>query len=52
MPKGKKNKRVVKERNWVAVAAHFHSGSGAHTDKKKKASKKACRGKVNLKKWD
>ena len=50
----KKNKKVtkVKERNWIAVAAHFHTGGGSHGDKKKQASKKACRKKINLKKWD
>ena len=43
----KKNKaKVAKERNWIAVAAHFKTGSGSHGDKKKAASKNACRGKV------
>ena len=38
----KKNKKV-KERNWIAVAAHFKTTAGAHKDKKKEASRKACR---------
>lgn len=42
--KSNKNK-VPKERNWLAVHAHFKSGSGSHGDKKKQASKSACRGK-------
>ena len=36
---------VPKQRNWAAVAAHFKTGAGSHGDKKKQASKKACRGK-------
>ena len=51
MKKDKRAKKIVKERNWIAVAAQFHSGSGVHKDKKKEKSKRACRGKVNLKKW-
>jgi hypothetical protein len=51
MKKDKRVKKIVKERNWIAVAAQFHSGSGVHKDKKKEKSKRACRGKVNLKKW-
>ena len=52
MSKAKKQKnKVVKERNWIAVAAHFHTGSGSHGDKKKQASKKACRKKINKKDW-
>ena len=40
----KKNKgKKIKERNWIAVAAHFRSGAGTHKDKKKESSKKACR---------
>lgn len=45
MPK-KKNKKI-KERNWIAVSAHFKTRAGAHQDKKKQASKKACRKKYN-----
>ena len=33
-------------RNWLAVRAHFKTGAGSHGDKKKKNSKKACRGRV------
>ena len=44
----KNNVQAPKRRNWVAVAAHFKTGSGTHGDKKKQASKNACRGKV---KW-
>lgn len=36
-----------KTRNWLAVHAHFKSGSGSHGDKKKKNNKSACRGKHN-----
>ena len=38
--------KKLKSRNWIAVSAQFHSGAGAHKDKKKEASKKACRGKI------
>ena len=38
----------VKKRNWIAVAAHFKTGSGKHPDKKKKADKNACRKKVQV----
>ncbi len=38
----------LKKRNWLAVKAHFKSGAGAHTDKKKEKNKKACRKKVEL----
>lgn len=34
----------AKVRNWLAVHAHFRTGAGRHTDKKKKQSKEACRG--------
>ena len=45
----KKNKtKTAKPRNWLAVHAFQRSGSGTHGDKKKKASKNACRGKVRL----
>jgi hypothetical protein len=37
----------MKTRNWVAVAAHHRKNAGAHKDKKKQASKKACRKKIN-----
>ena len=35
-------------RNPVALAMALRGGQGRHTDKKKAASKKACRGKVRL----
>ena len=41
-------KKVVKTRNWIAVAAHFKTGSGHHGDKskysRKKKHKKSLRG--------
>ena len=49
MSKNKKKKNVVKERNWIAVAAHFHTGGGSHGDKKKKESKYKCRKKIKIK---
>lgn len=42
----KKKQPQQKQRNWIAVAAHFKTGGGSHGDKKKKANKNACRGKV------
>lgn len=38
--------RRATTRNWLAVRAFQRGGAGHHTDKKKAASKKACRGKV------
>ena len=38
-----KKVKEKKMRNWFAVAAHFKSGAGAHVDKKKQASRRACR---------
>ena len=35
-----------KVRNWTAVEAHLRGGAGIHKDKKKEASKKACRKKI------
>lgn len=46
MAKKTKKPRTPKTRNLVAVAAFQRSGAGRHTDKKKAASKKACRGRV------
>tara|TARA_B100001123_G_scaffold108082_1_gene125876 strand:+ start:256 stop:480 length:225 start_codon:yes stop_codon:yes gene_type:complete len=44
-PKKHKNKsKKPKARNWLAVHAHFRSGSGSHKDRKKEANRKACRG--------
>ena len=48
MAKKNKKPKAVKVRNWTAVAAHFKTGAGSHGDKKKAASKKACRGRVVL----
>ena len=48
MSSNKKSKKI-KTRNWIAVAAHFKTGSGAHKDKKKEDSKKKCRGKIKEK---
>ena len=45
-----KKTQKPKPRNWMAVQAHFKSGSGHHGDKKKKLSKNACRG--NKKRWE
>ena len=46
MAKKIKKPKAPKIRNWTAVAAHFKTGAGSHGDKKKKNSKKACRGRV------
>ena len=46
--KSKKQKKLRPPRNWIAVYAHLRPGSGNHGDKKKQASKTACRGRV---KW-
>lgn len=46
MAKKTKKPRTPKTRNWGAVAAHFKTGAGSHGDKRKAASKKACRGRV------
>ena len=46
MAKKIKKPKTPKVRNLVAVAAFQRSGAGRHTDRKKAASKKACRGKV------
>ncbi len=37
--------KKIKQRNWVAVDAHFRKG-GAMQDRKKQQNKKLCRGKV------
>ena len=36
---------MKKARNWLAVHAH-NRRAGTHTDRKKRANKRACRGKV------
>ena len=38
--------KKAKTRNWLAVRAYLRSGAGKHPDKKKKANKNACRGRV------
>ena len=43
--KSKKKNKAPKERNWLAIHAHNRKG-GAMADRKKKQSKRACRGKV------
>tara|TARA_Y100000592_G_scaffold84927_1_gene136390 strand:- start:939 stop:1124 length:186 start_codon:yes stop_codon:yes gene_type:complete len=48
--KRNRKKRVLqkpKERNWIAQKAHTRTGAGAHKDKKKEASKRACRRKID-----
>ena len=40
----RKNTKRRKARNIIAVAAIVRSGAGRHEDRKKEASKKACRG--------
>jgi hypothetical protein len=48
----KKNKAITvsftlgKQRNPLAVSSWNRSGSGRHPDRKKRANKDACRGKV------
>ena len=46
--KKKKKKKIkkIKERIWVAVAAHFKPRAGSHEDKKKKENKYKCRKKI------
>tara|TARA_B100000282_G_scaffold203850_1_gene149503 strand:+ start:329 stop:475 length:147 start_codon:yes stop_codon:yes gene_type:complete len=34
MSKKNKKQQVPKQRNWVAVAAHFKTGAGSHGSKK------------------
>tara|TARA_Y100000310_G_scaffold246252_1_gene251464 strand:+ start:916 stop:1053 length:138 start_codon:yes stop_codon:yes gene_type:complete len=43
----KRKSQKPKQRNWIAVAAHFRR-AGAMKDKKKAANKKACRVKVRV----
>ena len=40
--------KKLKLRNWVAVAAFQHGGSGKHADKKKKSNKLFCRKKFRV----
>ena len=52
MDKKKKNKiKMPKERNFIAIAAHFRTGAGSHGDQKKEDNKNKCRKKVNIKDW-
>ena len=51
MSSKKKKNNMPKERNWIAVQAHFRTGAGLHCDKKKEDSKNKCRKKINLKDW-
>ena len=44
--KNNKKAKVLKSRNWIAIAAHFRTGAGSHGNKKKARSKTACRGKI------
>ena len=39
------NAQERRQRNWLAVRAHFKTGAGSHGDKKKANNKNACRGK-------
>ncbi len=43
-------KPVIKIRNWLAVEAHLRGGSGNHGSKRREDKRKACRGKVNVRK--
>jgi len=45
MSKHKKKNKAPKARNWLAVHAHARRG-GPMKDRKKAASKKACRGRI------
>ncbi len=40
MSKKNKNLEAPKQRNWIAVAAHFKTGAGSHTSKKMYTRKK------------
>ena len=40
------NKKPIKPRNLIAVAAFQRNGAGLHLDRKKEANKNACRGKT------
>jgi len=46
MAKHKKKATTPKGRNVIAVAAITRSGAGRHTDKRKDAARRACRGRV------
>ena len=40
----KKKIKTPKQRNWVAVAAHFKTGGGSHTSKKDYTRKRKHKG--------
>jgi hypothetical protein len=46
MARRTKKRKKKKPRNWLAVRAFLRGGAGRHKDKKKEASKRACREKV------
>ena len=41
-----RREEMLKPRNWLAVRAFQRSGAGRHKDKRREASRKACRGSV------
>jgi hypothetical protein len=43
----KKKVKKLKPRNYAAIAAITKTGAGRHKDKKKEASKKACRRRID-----
>ena len=45
--KNKAKNKVPKQRNWVAVAAHFKTGAGSHTSKKMYSRKVKHKGRVD-----
>jgi hypothetical protein len=42
----KKKNETPKQRNWIAVAAHFKTGSGSHTSKKSYTRKRKHKGRT------
>jgi hypothetical protein len=44
----KKNRRRLKRRSPVALAAKMRRGAGAHRDKKKERNRRKCREKVDI----
>lgn len=40
----KKKMKTPKQRNWVAVVAHFKTGAGSHTSKKSYTRKRKHKG--------
>jgi hypothetical protein len=41
--KGKKKRKILKERNFLVPIMRLHCKDGPHLDKKKEAGRKACR---------